>query len=166
MRLAAIASPLLGTLLGGGGVFSGGGFSGGGGLGGVLVLPLEGLVGGGRRVIYQTPGLEEIENPTDGADVADERLAGLREGKLPGRVDGPGMVDDGVAVVLVKVRVFGRGARVEKLREESNLAVVDVVRREPAGVAGDVDDVGVGGGRRLRSTWCGGRRRVGVGGDW
>lgn len=76
------------------------------------------------------------------------------------------MGDDGVAVVLVEARVFRRGSRIEELGEESDLAVVDVVRREPAGIAGDVDDVGVGGGTRLRMAGCGGGWSLGIGGDW
>lgn len=139
------------------------GGGGGGGLA-VLVLPPKGLVERGRSVIDQTPGLEEIKNPPNGADVANESLAGLGEGELPRRVYSSGVLDDGVAVVLVKARVFGRRARVEELREEPDLAVVDMVRREPAGVAGDEDDVSVGARARLGLTWSGGSRRLGLDG--
>lgn len=76
------------------------------------------------------------------------------------------MLDDVVAVVLVKVRVFGRPAVVEEFRERSDFGLVDVVPREPSGVAGDVDGVSVGVWRWLRRAWSCGGRIIGLDGEW
>ncbi|KAM1362117.1 hypothetical protein ACFX2H_026981 [Malus domestica] len=57
------------------------------------------------------------------------------------------------------------GSRIEELGEELDLAVVDVVRRELVGIAEDMDDIGVGGGIRLRMAGSGGGRSLRIGGD-
>lgn len=92
---------------------------------GLLVIPPEWLVVGGGRVVDQAPSLQEIEDPADGADVADQRLPGVRKGELPQGVL-PELLDDRVPVVHVNPRVLG-GRGVEELREEPDLAFVDFV---------------------------------------
>lgn len=78
----------------------------------------------GGRVVDQTPGLQEIEDPADGTHVAYQGLSCVRKSELSRRV-GPELLDDGVPVVHVQPGVLGVRGRVEELRDEPDLAVVD-----------------------------------------
>ena len=98
----------------------------------LLVVPLERLVDRRRRVVDQTPALEEVEDPPDRARVADESPPSVGEGHPPPRI-GSVTLHHGVPVVLVDSgALLRRRARVEELRQESDLALVNFVEREPS----------------------------------
>ena len=98
---------------------------------GVLVFPFEWLVLCRGSVIDQTPSLEKIEDPTNGPHVAHKSLSSVREGYFSRRglltLMFSELLDDGVSVVHVNLRVLGRRTRIEEFWEETNLAFVNVV---------------------------------------
>lgn len=81
-------------------------------------------------IVYQSPRLEEVENPAHRPDVSDERPAHLREGDLPRRVLSEPS-DDEVPVVHVQARVLRGWLPVKELRQDPALGRVDFPEREP-----------------------------------
>ncbi|KAH0461613.1 hypothetical protein IEQ34_009188 [Dendrobium chrysotoxum] len=78
----------------------------------------------GRRVIDQTPRLQEIKNPSYGSDVPNQPAPGFRESDLPRRVRSE-TSDNRIPVILVDARVLGRRPLIEKLRKDSLLCLMN-----------------------------------------